>query len=147
MSKNLRISCFAALGILLGGSIVQPAPKVAMLETASIEALHITPGERVVGFDLMITSGRVAKVLKAPIGWSISVDNDPSWNTRIRGSILVAAAAVNASFFRDFVVIEQNEGLGEPFQVQGEVIVSRDFVKERRIPITMRDVVLTRDAK
>jgi hypothetical protein len=136
-----------ALVIVVIAPTARPAPKAAKLETLSIEALHITPGERVVGFDLMITSGRVAKVLKAPIGWSISVENDPSWNTKISGSILVAAATVNPSFFHDFAAIEKNETLGSVFHVRGDVIVSRDFVKERRIPITMRDVVLTRDAK
>lgn len=147
MSKRLRISSVALLAILLSATIAKPMPKAAKLELISVERLHIAEGERIVGFEFKITSGRVAKVLNAPIGWDISVENDPSWNTRIRGSILVAAAAVNASLLHDFAVIEQNENLGNAFQVRGEVIVSRDFLKERKIPITMSDVVLTPAAK
>lgn len=147
MSKRLRISSVALLTILLIATIAKPAPKAAKLELISVERLHIAEGERIVGFEFEITSGRVAKVLNAPIGWDVPVENGPSWSTKIRGSILVAAAAVNSSFFHDFAVIEQNENLGNAFQVRGDVIVSRDFVNERKIPITMGDVVLRPTAK
>lgn len=58
-----------------------------------------------------------------------------------------AFKALNASFVHDFAVIEQNETLGNTFQVRGDVVVSRDFVSERRIPVTMSEVVLRPAAK
>ena len=77
-----------------------------------------------------------------PIGWSISVDNDPSWNTNTSGTLIAGAAALDASFFREFVVIEKDESLGLPFSVEGEVVVTQDFSKERRIEVGLQDILL-----
>ena len=93
----------------------------------SVSAPRLAAGERVVGFDFQVQSGRIARVSNLPIGWNISVDNDPSWNTKIDASIIVGAAALDASFFHNFLTIEKEESLGIPFEVQGEIIVSKDF--------------------
>lgn len=112
----------------------------------SIPSLAISKEERVVGFEVHITSGRIAELPNVPIGWSISVDNSPSWNTVIKGSTLVGAAALDPDFFTDFLVVEKNESLGLAFDVRGEVVVTRDFIKERRINVGLKDLVLAERA-
>jgi hypothetical protein len=102
--------------------------------------------ELIVGFELHITSGRVAQIPDVPIGWNVSVDNDPSWNTAVTGSLIVGAAALGPRFFRGFLVIEKNESLGIPFDVQGEIVVTTDFTTERRIKITAKDLVMKKVA-
>jgi hypothetical protein len=107
--------------------------------SVSLLALNIGAGERVVGFHFDVTSGRIAQIADTPIGWNISVDNDPSWNTRVDASIRVAAAAVDSSFFQDFAVVEKDENAERPFELAGEVDVSTDFSKVRNIQVVMKD--------
>ena len=110
--------------------------------SVSIPSLHTSRGERVVGFELHVTSGRVAQIPNVPIGWNVYVDNDPSWNTAVTGSLIVGAAALGPNFFRDFLTIEKNESLGIAFDVQGEIVVTTDFATERRIRIATEDLVM-----
>lgn len=110
--------------------------------SVSLPRLSMAYGERAVGFELYVQSGRVAQVPDVPIGWNITVENDPSWNTKISGSVRIAAAALDASFFRNFLIVEKNESLGNRFEIHGKIVVTRDFVKERRMDVSMRDVVL-----
>lgn len=108
----------------------------------SIPALHAASKERVVGFEIHVKSGRIAQLPNVPIGWNVSVDNDASWNTVIKGTSTVGAAAVDQSFFRGFLVVEKNESLGIPFDVEGEIVVTEDFTTERRIKVGIKDLVL-----
>jgi hypothetical protein len=105
----------------------------------SLPAIHISAGERVVGFDFEVTSGRFAQITEIPISWNTSVDNDASWNTKIHASVLVAAAALDGPSFKDFAVIEK-EGIAEsPFEIKGKIVVSADFSKVREIQVGMED--------
>jgi hypothetical protein len=126
------------LSMVLGGAKLTHAQTLSV----SIPSLRLAPNERVVAFEIRVTSGRIASLPNLPIGWHISVDNDPSWNTAIRASSRVGAAALGPDFFRKFVVIEKNTSLGNPFDVVGEVDVTRNFATGRRIKLRMADFVL-----
>jgi hypothetical protein len=118
------------------------APPHRQFVLVSLPALPIGAGERVVGFDFEVTSGRIAKITDMPIGWNISVGNDASWNTKLHASVLVAAAALDGSYFKDFGVIE-NEGNAEsPFENKGKIVVSTDFSKVREIQVGMKDFAI-----
>jgi len=110
--------------------------------TVSIPAPHTTSKERVVGFEIHVTSGKIAALPKIPIGWNLTVDNDPSWNTTITASIEVGAAAVGPDYFRDFIVVEKDESLGVPFWLHGEIVVTEDFKTQRRVRITPNDFAM-----
>lgn len=101
--------------------------------------LHARNKERVVGFEIHVASGRIAALPNIPIGWNMSVDNNPSWTTEIEASSKVGAAAVTSAFFREFLFIEKDESLGAPLQISGEIVVTQDFATERRIQIGMKD--------
>lgn len=110
--------------------------------SASLPLLRLAAGERIVGFNLRVTSGRIVQMSDVPAGWNISVDNDPSWNTKINASIAVASAAVDPPFFKDFIVIEREPGSEKPFAIAGEVLVSKDFSTVRRIKVGMKDFTM-----
>jgi|GEM_PF-1454132 len=116
--------------------------KQSSLLTVSIPSLPIKKGERVVGFTFHFNSARVAALPNVPMGWNVTVDNDPSWNTAIEGSIGVGAAALEPSFLRDFLRIEKDESLGIPFNVQGEIVVSEDFEHERHLKVGKKELNL-----
>jgi hypothetical protein len=117
---------------------LEPSGQVSV----SVPALHMDASERIVGFHVEVTSGSIARFHDMPSGWNISVDNDPSWNTKIDGSTIVAAAALDIDFFRDFIVIEKEKKARNPFDVKGEVIVSKDFSHVRKIQVGMKDFVV-----
>lgn len=58
----------------------------------------------------------------------------------VRGSALVGAAAVGPEFLARFLRIEKNESLGLPFEINGSIVVTKDFVKERHVALTTKDV-------
>ena len=139
----------SAFPILVPGDAVRSAraaPAQKHLVSLSVPDLHVAAKERVVGFHFEVTSGRIARVRDMPIGWNISVNNDPSWNTTIDASIVVAAAAVDASFFKDFVVIEKIESAKIPFHVEGDVSVSSDFSSSRKLRVQMKDFTVQEEA-
>ena len=70
------------------------------------------------------------------------MDNDPSWNTKIDASIIVGAAALDTSFFQNFLAVERNESLGIPFDMRGEIFVSQDFSSVRRIKVGRNELRL-----
>ena len=144
MSKNTRIKHLALMAVAIAVAIgtARSEPPVARNLVLSLSRLEMASGERVVGFEFHVKSGRITALPEIPVGWDVHVENNPSWNAVIRGSSLVGAAAVDASFFKNFIVIEKNESLNLPFNVSGDIVVARDFVKERRIRISMKDATL-----
>jgi hypothetical protein len=97
--------------------------------------------ERITGFEIRVRSGRIAQLSNVPIGWSISVDNDPSWNTSVGGSIAVGAAALDPDFLRRFIVVEKEKDAPSdmPFALEGEIFVTSDFSTERTIRLSSKD--------
>jgi hypothetical protein len=151
-ARLVLLSSIAATALLLlvPGAANRPAGAEAphgRFVSVSLLALHTEAGERVVGFRFDVTSGRIAQIADMPAGWNISVGNDPSWNTKVEASIVVAAAAVDPSFFKDFAVIEEEQKPERPFNLAGEVDVSLDFSKVRKIQVGMKDFAVREAAR
>ena len=123
--------------LLLGGSL----HSLAQTMVVSIPALRTQRNERVVGFEIRVRSGKIAQLPYLPIGWSITVDNDPSWNTTVKGSIAVGAAALDPDFLRGFVIVEKEKDAPpeRPFALDGEVFVTADFSTQRTIRLAGKD--------
>jgi hypothetical protein len=89
----------------------------------SLPSLNIEEKERIAAFSVTITCGNVISLPRVPIGWSIHIDNSPTWKTVVSGSISVGAAAMThkeTDFFKDFLVIESDPG-GCPITIEGEM--------------------------
>lgn len=145
MSDGRKIIIIALLLLTVNVSTVavrgQSAPEKKEW-SVSIPSLSVKAGERVVGFELRFKSARIVSMRDVPVGWDVHIENNPSWNASVTASALVGAAALDAGFFKHFVRIEKNESLGIPFGLSGDVVVTRDFVKEHHIRISMREVQL-----
>ncbi len=134
--KKIYIVLALAMPFLLNSNKAQ-----CQIMSVSIPALHIAPNERIVGFEIHVHSGRIALLPNLPIGWNVSVDNDPSWDTVIKGSIDVGAAAMDPDFLRNLLVVEVEKGAPPdmPFDLQGEVVTTSDFKSERHIKLSTKD--------
>jgi len=78
-----------------------------------------------------------------PIGWKITVDNDASWNTVVSGSVEVGAAALDPGFFYRFMVVNPEEytGGGTALGLDGQVVLTSDFIAERTIRLSNKEFV------
>ena len=108
----------------------------------SIPQLAIAKQEKIVGFEVIVTAGRIVSFSTAPMGWNITINNDPSWHTKIIGSIIVGAASLGSNFFRDFLMIEKYEFMDLKFNVDAEIVLTEDFESERHVYLNMKDLVL-----
>jgi hypothetical protein len=147
MNRGSKLALFLAIALTTSLLLVSEAAERIVgaasphrqFVSVSLPTLRIGAGERVVGFEFEVTSGRIAQITDIPIGWNISVDNDASWNTKIHASVLVAAAALDGPYFKDFAVIEKKGNTGDPFEIKGKIAVSTDFSKVREIQVGMKD--------
>lgn len=108
----------------------------------SIPQLATAKQEKIVGFKVNVTAGRIVSFPNAPIGWNITINNDPSWHTQVIGSIIVGAASLGSIFFRDFLTIEKYEFMGLKFNVDAEIVVTEDFEIERHLYLKMKNLSL-----
>lgn len=129
----------AALVMLSGGVNL-----IGQSTLVSISELGIQKRERIVGFEVHVHSGRIAQLRNMPIGWKITVDNDPSWDTFVAGSVAVGAAALDPSFFYRFMVVnpEEHTGAKTALGLDGQVIVTSDFIAEKTIRLSIKNFVI-----
>jgi len=132
-SRVMKLGLVAILWLCLGQCQAQ-APKHHVF---SIQNVQLRSGERIVGLELHIVAGAFDSFDSLPVGWYITIDNDASWQTSVEANARVGAAALDMGSLRKIRVgILENEFNDLKFQVSGTVIVTTDFVNERRIELT-----------
>ena len=146
LAMKRKASLIAAL---LTASVMAAGQNTAKTsETLSLCIRHVatTSGERVVGFQIGLTSGMVRSVSDLPNGWYIEVDNDASWNTTIKGNIGVGAAALEPDELRHVRITVQKDTTrnDNPFAVSGTVAVTTDFHQTRDIPLVAADFEMSK---
>ncbi len=114
----------------------------ADLYDLTVKDFKLAGTERIVGYKLKVTSGRIASLGKVPIGWNVTIDNDPSWNTTVTGSIIVAAAAIKPDYFSRFIQIEKFKQEGISFDFELEITTTTDFEKEKTIILGKKHLAL-----
>jgi hypothetical protein len=132
--RNL-LRLLVVIGLVLG--LDAGAERANTLHLVSAEHAVLRPGERIVGLKLTVRSGRIAALPSLPVGWSVTVENYPPWQTRMTGSILIGAAALSPAELKNFVVVEEYGAGTGPFDVELILTVTADFSRERRIRLPM----------
>jgi hypothetical protein len=128
--RSLRWT-LGVLGITLAlGTGAAPASTLWLVGTERIE---LGPGERIVGFELTVSSGRIAALPMVPPGWSVTVENYPTWRTQVAGSALIGAAALDAAGLRDLAVVEAYGPETGPLGLELVLTVTADFHRQRRL--------------
>ena len=74
-------------------------------------------------FDFKIKGGQVSTFRSVPAGWTITINNDPSWNGSVTGQAVVGAAALDESdVSRIFTVSPPPSAVqGEPLTLSGSL--------------------------
>jgi hypothetical protein len=97
---STRISQFCLFTLLFSfvvGCITRRGDDFLVIPTRGLP-----PGERIVGFTLTLSNACFASLPSVPVGWSFSLENSPSWQSRLDAQIIVGAAAIEKDdeFFR-----------------------------------------------
>lgn len=108
----------------------------------TFEKLTISPTERITGFEITIRPATLSSMPTTPVGWYMSIDNQASWEASIKGGILVGAAAIDEATLNSMFVVREDKTYGIPLCVEGEIIVTEDFERDRHIAIGTGNVVL-----
>jgi hypothetical protein len=109
----------------------------------SIVGLRYTPKERVSEFDLKILGGQVVRLSRVPIGWTISISNDPGWSSEISGKAIVGAAFMRpGEFINGFLSIKVLPGELKQFPGEPQTATVTGYVDLYK-PDTMRTVHLS----
>jgi len=127
--------------LLLLGLLLLPNKAYAQTILISFKNVQLKAGERVAAFDLKISCGYVS-AFQAPPGWDVEIDNDPSNNVEIRGSILVGAAALDTGDLNKIITITQDLSIGPKLQVTGNIFVTKDFEHTRTIALAPGNIIL-----
>ena len=105
-------SCHGHIPMRLRSTFIWLAASLSLIATGCAsrygEHSFVIPTEtlaadqRVIGISLSLSNACFTSFPQVPIGWSFDIVNDPSWQGRIEGQIIVGAAAIDLTdeFFR-----------------------------------------------
>ncbi len=143
---NLRRSvCFLfSLCLILSLLAIDAVADGPQRSTLSVQTIKVEAGERIVSFEIRIAAGAFRTISDLPLGWTVDIDNDASWHTKVGGSLMVGAAALSPEELKKLkFLIEKNEFEDLKFQIEGTLVVTKDFDKTRNIQLNSSDFRLT----
>jgi hypothetical protein len=133
---------FSRLAILLLLLMVVPINmgSAEKMETysVSVSELETSSGEVIVSFAINVTAGAIQSVVNIPVGWYLAVDNDASWQTKIKANTIIGAASLSVEDLRRMkLIIKKNEFMDLKFGLSGIVCFTKDYKKERQLSLRM----------
>ncbi len=121
-------------------------PEQQHIEWLSVSTQDVGGG-RVIAFDLKASDGSASSLPNVPRGWFLSITNDASGMTEIRGNAQVGAAALDAGYFTKFVGLQRQSPAIPISNISLEVVVTTDFINERHIAIPVTGLLLSQEPR
>lgn len=131
--------------LLIASAVIVPVMAQAFasdLCEVSLSGIKLESKERIAGFNIKIKSGVIVSLPSVPVGWSISIDNDPSGITNIEGNAIVGSAFLdkNDKVCDSLLVVEKLSGnlasQDVPFDIKADVhIYNMNDEKVRTISV------------
>lgn len=111
--------------------------------TASMKGGTIPRGNMVLAFEVDVVAGAFDGINNLPVGWSVVVDNDASWQTHIKANSTVGAAGLESEELRKIIFhLRKNEFGDLKFDVSGSVSITKDYEKEEKVRLEMKDFLV-----
>ena len=99
-------------------------------------------GERVMGLQLDTHAAYFSAIRRMPPGWRLAIDNDGTWNSQVKGTAIVGAAALDPAALDGMFRVVTTKELG-PARLSGELLVVNDRAQERHVRLAPDDIRLT----
>ncbi len=107
----------------------------------SLQAIHLKERERIVGIDISLQGGAFVGVSGLPAGWLVTIDNDPSWQTTLKGDVKVGAAALDTGSIQKLVLTTRKFEFDDlKFRISGVLLVTRNFKYIRKIQLGIENL-------
>jgi len=110
-------------------------PVAAGAFAVSFPAFPVPAAERIVGYEVMLTGGRVVHIDDLPKGWSLKVDVDDPNRQKLSGATQPASEPLRVvTDLPTFHAVREAEGGAAPFDLEGVVYTSADaktYVRHR----------------
>jgi len=143
---NVKTRSIGILIFVIVPIIASFAPGDALsgdLFSVSVKNIVLARGERIANFELSVKAGRIYSLSHVPWGWEIYIDNQPSWNTRVSGGVVVGAAGLYLDFFEEeFLVIEKDADDPQAFRIELVLYVTTNFEDVRPYVVDGKNIVL-----
>ena len=115
----------------------------------SIATIAADLSDRVAEFQLHIKGALVVSFPHVPVGWAITIDNDPSWNAEVSGVAIVGAAYLAPGELRsDFLAVRgmpgelrKYPGAPQGISVTGYIVLYKADLS-KRVELSNQDFVL-----
>lgn len=107
----------------------------------SIENVKIPNNEKVVSMEIKISSGSISSIQNVPPGWYFEINNDPSWQSTVKGNTLIGAASLSTNDLKKITFsAEKKEFNDKKFDIFIDVNTTADFNTEHTTTITQKDL-------
>ncbi len=128
------------LPLLLTGLSCGDNPDVYSISIANLKA----DKDAAIGkLEVRINAGTIQSVQNIPIGWIITIDDDVSWRSVIRGNSQGASATLSPDELqRIALIVRRNETANFKFDVSGTFTEVKTFGNPTKIEATMNDFLL-----
>ncbi|WP_158880756.1 hypothetical protein [Rhodanobacter sp. L36] len=130
VSPKVPVSVLSALFFLLATSFAWSAEYRVVFRN-----LDLLKSERVVGFDLTFKTASISAMNRVPAGWHIELENDPSGIVKLKGGIIVGAAALSEKDLQRLIKIRSTGSRADAPDLHGDIVVTSDFAHERHLLI------------
>ena len=146
MTGQGKPRCFLLIVIPFVLALAQPASS-AELWHVSVKAGSLPRGERIVGFWVKLKSADIYAVPRVPTGWAVkiwnSLNEEPPWNTSLEAVVGVGAAALEPTYFTDFLIIQKySSRYADPLVIQVVLSTTVDFAAEQRRTFDLKGLSL-----
>jgi hypothetical protein len=102
----------------------------------SFSGIHLQEGERVVGVDVSLKAGSFVTVSGLPPGWVVTIDNDASWQTSLKGDARLGSATLDPVGIQKWSILVHRFEFGDlKFHLSGTLLVTKNFQDVRKIPL------------
>jgi len=104
--------------------------------------VRVKDGERVIGLTITLTHGTFASFNGIPEGWYFRLDNSTHAQQDLSGEVSVGAGALFRKELPNmWVCVHTSRIAGAKFAISGELQVTTDFEKTRKIRLEKSDFV------
>lgn len=104
--------------------------------------VRVKDSERIVGLKIMLTNGTFSSFNRIPEGWYFRLDNSTHEQEALDGEVSVGAGALFRKELPDvWICVHASDRAGAKFAVSGELWITADFEKTRKIRLTQADFV------
>jgi len=103
---------------------------------------HLEKREKIAQFQIIVNAGIVRSISNLPVGWRVTIDNDPSWTSNVIANVTVGSDSLNEKTAKELkLTVIKNEIGDEKFHFSGIVMITEDFRKMKKIILKEGDLI------